>query len=412
VQRWGMCDGGQALFRKGLCIEARPHFERALHFARATPSIDPDGESVAALEWEALVLEWDALVWLGFVATSQGDYDEARTHLAQGLQICQTLGNRRGECRCFIDTGEIAMTVGDYAAASTYFQAALRLANEHGNRWYAGMAHLFLGMVAFAEGNYTLASASTEAARNTFHDIGDPTFGAWALAGFGRLADSVGDYARARDWLEQSLRLSQEAGAWEAQFYGGVFLALVLHHLGEDETACRSAEQSRQIALAAGDRSCQADAWLALGRTHEGLNRLTEAVSSYQQAAALYAALGRAHMTSEPRAGLARIALGQGDLMQAQAQIEAILTFLENHPLIGPDEPGLIYLSCYRVLEATHDPRAAMVLAAAQRSLHANADQIADDVLHRSFLDNVAAHRDLLRAGTGAAAVPVPSFAA
>jgi len=115
--RWG-----QALFRKGLCIDARPHFERALHLARVAQSNDPDGESLSDLEW-------DALVWLGFVATSQGDYDEARNHLAQGLRICQTLGNRRGECRCFIDIGEIAMTVGDYAAASTYFQGALCLAH-------------------------------------------------------------------------------------------------------------------------------------------------------------------------------------------------------------------------------------------------------------------------------------------
>jgi tetratricopeptide (TPR) repeat protein len=382
--RWG-----QALIRKGLCIDARPHFERALHFARVAQSIGSDSESLSDLEW-------DALVWLGFVATSQGDYDEARTHLAQGLYICQTLGNRRGECRCFIDTGEIAMTVGDYAAASTYFQAALRLAHEHGNLWYEGMAHLFLGMVAFAEGNYTLASNSTEAALNTFHNIGDPAFEAWALAGCGRLADSLGDYAHARDWLDQSLYLSQKVGAWEAQFYGCAFLALVLHHLGDDETACRCAEQSRRIALEAGDRSRQADAWLALGRTHEGLNRLTDAVSAYQYASALYAELGRAHMVTEPRAGLARIALVQGDLMQAQRHIEDILTFLENHPLIGPDEPFMIYLTCYRVLEASGDVRATSLLQRAEQRLRECAEHITDDTLRRSFLENVAAHHAIL----------------
>ena len=43
------------------------------------------------------------------------------------------------------------------------------------------------------------------------------------------------------------------------------------------------------------------------------------------------------------------------------------------------------------------------VLRAALRRLHAYAGQIADDALRRSFLENVATHRELLRAGRGAA---------
>lgn len=171
---------------------------------------------------------------------------------------------------------------------------------------------------------------------------------------------------------------------------------MVLHHLGDDETACQCAEQSRLIALEAGDRSRQADAWLALGRTHEGLNRLTDAVSAYQYASALYAELGRAHMVTEPRAGLARIALVQGDLMQAQTYIEDILTFLENHPLIGPDEPFMIYLTCYRVLEASRDVRAASLLRRAEQRLRECAEHITDDALRQSFLENVAAHHAIL----------------
>jgi hypothetical protein len=126
------------------------------------------------------------------------------------------------------------------------------------------------------------------------------------------------------------------------------------------------------------------------------LNRLTEAVSAYQYASALYAEIGRNHMITEPRAGLARIALVQGNLMQAQAHIEDILTYLENHPLIGPDEPFMIYLTCFRVLEVNHDPRAATVLETAQRLLQAHADQIADDARRRSFLENVGVHHAIL----------------
>jgi hypothetical protein len=52
------------------------------------------------------------------------------------------------------------------------------------------------------------------------------------------------------------------------------------------------------------------------------------------------------------------------------------------------------------------------VLQTAQRVLQEYAAQIPNTTLRRSFLENVATHRELLRAGTGAAAVLVPFSAA
>jgi hypothetical protein len=63
------------------------------------------------------------------------------------------------------------------------------------------------------------------------------------------------------------------------------------------------------------------------------------------------------------------------------------------------------------VLEAIEDSRAATVLQTAQRLLQEYAEQIPNTTQRRSFLENVATHRDLLRAGMGAAVVPVPSSA-
>jgi hypothetical protein len=59
--------------------------------------------------------------------------------------------------------------------------------------------------------------------------------------------------------------------------------------------------------------------------------------------------------------------------------------------------PGYADLIVYRVLAVLEDPRATAVLQTARRRLHAAADQL-DGRLRRSFLGNVAAHRELLLA--------------
>jgi hypothetical protein len=68
--------------------------------------------------------------------------------------------------------------------------------------------------------------------------------------------------------------------------------------------------------------------------------------------------------------------------------------------LIGAEEPFRVYLTCYRFLKASQDPRAEDVLRTAHRLLDERAARIGDEELRRSFLENVAAHREILSAVT------------
>jgi citrate synthase len=104
------------------------------------------------------------------------------------------------------------------------------------------------------------------------------------------------------------------------------------------------------------------------------------------------------HLVTDPLAGLARVAMAQGDLAQAQAHIEEIVAHLESGSLDGTDEPFRIYLTCHRVLRANGDPRAEALLDTARRLLQEDAAKIGDEGLRRSFLENVAAHRQILAA--------------
>jgi hypothetical protein len=78
--------------------------------------------------------------------------------------------------------------------------------------------------------------------------------------------------------------------------------------------------------------------------------------------------------------------------------VETILEQMRARPTLdGTDEPLRVYLTCYRVLSASQDPRAGEVLDAAYRLLQERATHIDDEDLRRSFLENVAAHREIVR---------------
>ncbi len=99
-----------------------------------------------------------------------------------------------------------------------------------------------------------------------------------------------------------------------------------------------------------------------------------------------------------PLAGLARIALAQGDFVQAQAYIEKVLAYLADDDLAGSDEPFRVYGACCQVLLAANDPRAPQFLTATHERLQAWAAQIPDPDSRRSFLEGAPFHRGIATA--------------
>ena len=102
-------------------------------------------------------------------------------------------------------------------------------------------------------------------------------------------------------------------------------------------------------------------------------------------------------------AGLARVCLAQGDLAEGQAYVEEILRYLADPahlPLGSPwdaSEPLRVYLTCYRVLEANGDRRALDVLEKAHSLLQERAAKISNEGERQSYLENVAAHREIVK---------------
>lgn len=138
--------------------------------------------------------------------------------------------------------------------------------------------------------------------------------------------------------------------------------------------------------------------WMKLGHAQASLGQFDKAATAYREAIALQRELGRLNQAMEPLAGLAGVALAQGELQQAQAHVEEILSHLEAGGVLdGTIDPFQIHLTCYRVLKANQAPRAGALVTAAYDLLQERAAKITDEALRRSFLENVASHREIVR---------------
>jgi tetratricopeptide (TPR) repeat protein len=172
-------------------------------------------------------------------------------------------------------------------------------------------------------------------------------------------------------------------------------LGRLFHYLGDDELARSYSAQSLELAQTLGSREHEADSLTYLGHALAGLQRWAEARQAYQHALTLRRELKQTQRTMEPLAGLAHVALAQGEAAPARAYADEILQFVEAHSLESLDDPFHTSLRCYRVLQTVNDPRAQTILRTAYQLLQVRAAQLDDETMRQSFLENVAAHREL-----------------
>ena len=197
--------------------------------------------------------------------------------------------------------------------------------------------------------------------------------------------------------MEQALALFREIGDRRFGSHILAYLGLLCHRLRDDETARQHSQQALGIARDVGARRQERWALTVLGHALVGLGCLDEAAAAYRDAQDLWRELGHLSPAMDTLAGLARVSLAQGDPSQAQAQVGEILSYLETNSLEGTDEPFRVYLTCYRVLKANQDPRAQEILTTAYNLLQEHAGNTTDGEMRRSFLENVPAHRELVR---------------
>jgi tetratricopeptide (TPR) repeat protein len=334
---WAMALG----HHQGQHEAGKRHFERGLALARAAGARWLEAEILRQISWDHSLL---------------GEHDQAEACLRAALSIFQDVGDRHDEVRIQHNLAAFSSNRFEYERAHGHWEEALRVSRELGARFHEAIMRLAL----------------TE------------------------LLEVCGQYATARDHDRSVLPLTREIGARGPEILALLGLGCMSHALGESEEALPYVEEGLALAREIGERYVEAYALTALGHVLGALGQQRRARAAYEQALALRREMSQEAEATEAQAGLARLSLAEGDLAQALDSVEDILSHLESGTLEGTEQPLLVYLTCYQVLQASDDPRAHQILDEGHRLLQEIAGKITDPELHRSFLENVPAHRELV----------------
>jgi predicted ATPase/DNA-binding SARP family transcriptional activator len=376
---------------------AQAQCELALHHALAFQSRYPHNELLQDVAAQAEL-------FIGAIARSMGDYPQARHHFTQAFQRFQQHHKRRGEVHAQINLAFTLWLLREDAAARQAYEQVLIVARQLGYHWGEGVALYELASVVRSQGEYSLALAYWQEASPILSKCADPLRQVYILANLTTLYCYLGDFVQAERWHAQLMTLRQTFHPLDGERMALAAIAHFYHAQGKHQQALDYALQGWRVVERVGSRAYQATVLTILGHIQASLGMVAEAIASYTQALSRYQALGSIPQAADAQAGLAQLALAQGDL--AQARTESLLATLADHPRAGIDEPFGAYLACWRVLAATHDPRADTLLQTAYRLLQEYAHHLHEDALRHSFLTKVPTHCEVQalyqqRFGTG-----------
>lgn len=369
-------------YYKGDYAEARMRGEQALLCYQALA--DRPGEAIA-------------LTHLANVVTDQGDYATAIGQYQQALAIHRETGDRYAEGIVLHNLADTYREDGQYAMAADYFDQVLTLCRSIADQQGEGQVLSSLGVLHLEQGKYTAASRYYAEAYAICHFIGAQHTAAMVRGEQGLTYHYQGDYERAATCYTESLALCIALGDQRGTAHVLALQSLLAHHQGNNETAFALSQHALEHVRIYDLIYEGGNALLYHGHALVALGLLANATTTYTDALALFEDIGHAHQAQEARAGLARVCLTQDNVLGAYDHIKVILDYLYVHPwLYGTDEPFRVYLTCAQVLQASGDDRAVEILQTGTHLLHERATQIEDDHLRCSYLNSVAAHRELL----------------
>jgi predicted ATPase/DNA-binding SARP family transcriptional activator/Tfp pilus assembly protein PilF len=375
-----------------------------------------------------------SLNYLGNIAIQQSDYDEGQKYHEESLALRRKIGDRQGMATSLNNLGVVAAYKGDYASGRVFFEKSLELNRELGIKSSLALLLNNIGDMDRFQGNYTNIKERYEEALALNQDSGNRPGLVWTLQNLGILSHDQGEYIAARAFFEEGLRLTRQIDNRLNEASLLADLGLVAVSLGELDKAGNYIEEAIEIHYEIGDRWLEGLCWFYLGfllyiqenfsegqsssqkaidlsrevnahfvlghaLTQLGHNLLGQgetvrAQEAYKEAYTMRKAAGQTNLSMEPLAGLARVALAQGDMETAMYQVDEILNYLAENPIHGAMYPFLVHLTCIQVQQAADDPRADNILNHVYNQLKLQAAQLSSKALQETYM-SLPAHKQI-----------------
>jgi tetratricopeptide (TPR) repeat protein len=418
---------------------ARHAHEATLDYvARALALTTPPTSRSTSQQADQHLLRWRLLDVRERTRDLQGKRSEQQADLAELQTLADALGDdrRRGEVAQRRST--LAMRTGDYPTMERAARQAMTLAERAGDAVLALRGQHRLALALTYSGAAAQGQALAQEGLARARQLEVRPLEALFLNALSVIADIQVKRLVSLEMDEQDLLINRELGNRRGEAIALVNLGTGWLRLGADSRATAYFEDGLQLARSIGDRLTQAntlsnlsvlalrrgDAALALTQAQMALDIAGAAQSPEFEAIALYS-LGQAELAlgnpvaaalafersgivalaigsatqHDASAGLARVALAQGDAAGAIKAVAELLRQLDNgDALEGTEAPYLIRLTCYQALARLGDARARALLQSAHSELQAVAATLTEVTLRQSFLSAIPEHRAIVAA--------------
>lgn len=289
---------------RGHLTEGRHWLERLLERARHA-----DGGS--------LEMRVKAAHAASVLATEQGDFERAEQLCAEGLELCRTVGDKRGAAGLLNVLATLAKYRGDFSRATELYEQCLELWRDLGAREGIATALNNLAIVAREQGAYerarTLFAESLEVKRT----LGDTRSVAIGLNNLGDLARDQEDWERAEGLFGRAHDLAREIGDTR-------LIAMTLTNLGaiagqreEYDRAARLYAESLAMQRHLADKRGIATALIDLGEVERRCGNESHALELHGEALALNLTLGDRLGIARGLEAIAALAFARSDFGSA-----------------------------------------------------------------------------------------------
>jgi hypothetical protein len=302
---------------------------------------------------------------------------------------------------------------GDLEAGKSLALQGLAEARRLRQRLVEGLLMNELAHIAGMRGDVVGALVAVRQWLGITREIGSRTNEAICMYRLGSRLIRLGDLVGAQHHLDVALQMLRATGdrTMEGATLGE--LSMLARWQGDAVHALSLARSALDMTVVAQARAYQVQAELNLGAAELALGDTAAARHAYSQARAQAREIGSARK-HDASAGLARVALAEGDVAKALAEVQSVLDHVASGGALDcTEEPRWIELSCHQALARANDPRAAQWLSRAHTNLMAQAEAIdryaGDPTMRHGFVHNIPQHRDIVASWSNGGSTGRPS---
>jgi tetratricopeptide (TPR) repeat protein len=252
------------------------------------------------------VAEARNLTNLGVLHELRGQYREAAERHGEAVVLFRKVGDAGGEADTLNNLGIVHELLDDYETSAEQHRQALALFRSLGHAFGEASALGNLGIVLSRLDQHATAVEHFEEALALFRRLGHRGGEAHALSNLGDAHNRLGHHGEAATRQREALALFQRTGEryGEAGSLNG--LGEALHGSGLSDEAATAHRAALTLAMEIEEKEEQARAHIGLARIHQDGADLPAARGHWQDALALYSAIGspRAAGVSESLAAL------------------------------------------------------------------------------------------------------------